>query len=300
MRQASLAAHDRQAAVILCADDYGISEGVCRGIEELAAAGRLSATSALVGLAGWPWMGPRLSPLAGRIAIGLHVSLTLGAPLGPMPGLAPSGTFPSLRHILGRGLTGRLDTAEIAAEVSRQIDSFEQATGQPPDFIDGHQHVHALPGVRTGFMQAVSACFGAGRRPLIRDPADRVGAILARGGAVRKALTVAVLASGFGKRARSAGFPTNRSFAGFSTFNTSLPFEREIERFFARAGAAHMVMCHPGHPDRELAGLDAVVQRRGQELDALMRMADLDKAIWHPLRSSPDRMPEWPAEAAVQ
>jgi predicted glycoside hydrolase/deacetylase ChbG (UPF0249 family) len=300
VRQATPAARDQKAAVILCADDYGISEGVCRGIEELAAAGRLSATSALVGLSGWPAMGPRLAPIAGRIAIGLHVNLTLGAPLGPMPRLAPSGSFPSLGRILGRGLTGQLDTAEIAAELSRQIDRFEQVTGQPPDFIDGHQHVHVLPGVRTGFMHAVSARFRAGGRPLIRDPADGIGAILARGGAARKALTVALLASGFGARVRSAGFPTNRGFAGFSAFDTSLPFEGEIERFFTRAGPAHMVMCHPGYPDQELASLDAIVERRGQELDALMRIPDLDKAIWHPLRSSPERMPTWPAEAAAQ
>ena len=300
MRQATLAAQGHRAAVILCADDYGISEGVCRGIEELAAAGRLSATSALVGLPGWPAMGARLALLAGRIAIGLHVNLTLGSPLGPMPRLAPSGRFPSLGRILGRSLTRQLDTAEIAAEVSRQIDRFEQAAGRSPDFIDGHQHMHALPGVRTGFMHAVSARFRAGSRPLIRDPADGIGAILARGGAVQKALMVAILASGFGSRVRSAGFPTNRGFAGFSAFDTSLPFEGEIARFFTRAGPAHMVMCHPGYPDRELAGLDPVVERRGQELDALMRIPDLDKAIWHPLRSSPERMPEWPAEAAAQ
>ena len=37
-------------------------------------------------------------------------------------------------------------------------------------------------------------------------------------------------------------------------------------------------MCHPGHPDAELAGLDPVVDRRRMEYDALMRDPDLPAA----------------------
>jgi hypothetical protein len=288
-----------QGSVILCADDYAISEGVSRGIEELAAAGRLSAASALVGLPTWARHGPRLAPLRGTIAAGLHVNLTLEAPVGPMPDLAPSGTLPALGQLLVRGLSGRLDTAEIAAEVSRQIDRFEQVVGHPPDFIDGHQHVHALPGVRDGFMRAINARF-IGERPLIRDPADRLIAVLARGGAVLKALTLSVLARGFGEHVRRAGFSTNRGFAGFSKFDTAVPFSRELDRFFSHRGECHLVMCHPGYPDAELSQVDCVAARRRQELDALMSAPALDKAIWHPLRTSPDRMPVWPAGVAVE
>jgi predicted glycoside hydrolase/deacetylase ChbG (UPF0249 family) len=296
VRQATSAAADLKQAIILCADDYAISEGVSRGIEELASARRLSATSALVNLTGWTRHGPRLGGLRERIATGLHVNLTLGAPVGPMSRLAPSGALPSLGRLLALGVAGGLDVAEIAAEVSRQIDRFEQVTGHPPDFIDGHQHVHVVPGVRVAFMRAVTSRFVA-ERPLIRDPADRATAIFARGGAVAKALFVAALARGFRVRARAAGFPSNSGFAGFSRFATSSPFERELERFFIRAGSAHMVMCHPGYPDAELARIDNVVARRRHELEALVRIPALDKSIWHPLRSATDRMPVWPAAA---
>ena len=292
------AAADCGSAVILCADDYAISDGVSRGIEELASAGRLSAASALVNLPAWVPDGPRLATLRRHIATGLHVNLTLGAPLGPMPNLAPAGALPSLARLLTRGLAGRLDEAEIAAEVSRQVDRFEQATGCPPDFIDGHQHVHALPGVRDGFLCAVSARFTR-EHPLIRDPADHAFAIIGRGGAVLKALSLSVLAGGFGEEMRRAGFPTNRGFAGFSAFGTVVPFQRELHRFFSHPGSCHMVMCHPGYPDAGLARLDGVVARRRMELDALMSMPGLDRAIWHPLRSSADRMPTWPAGAAA-
>jgi predicted glycoside hydrolase/deacetylase ChbG (UPF0249 family) len=290
------AAHD--GAVILCADDYAISEGVSRAIEELAAAGRLSAASALVTLPTWRAHGPRLAALRPRIAIGLHVNLTLGAPLGPMSGLAPSGSLPPLRNLLMRGLAGRLDTAEIAAEISRQIDRFETATGHAPDFIDGHEHVHVLAGVRDGLIRAVTSRFAA-ERPLIRDPADRVAAIIARGGPFWKALALSALAAGFGARVRGAGFPTNRGFAGVSAFDTTVSFARELERFFRHPGSCHIVMCHPGYADTELARLDPVVGRREQELEALMNAPGLDKVIWHVRRSSEDRMPIWPAAVAA-
>ena len=41
-------------------------------------------------------------------------------------------------------------------------------------------------------------------------------------------------------------------------------------------------MCHPGHPDAELAKLDAVVERRRMEYDALMRDVTLPERIWRP------------------
>ena len=47
--------------IILCADDYALTEGVSRAIGELAAARRLSATSVLVTSAHWPAGAPRLS-----------------------------------------------------------------------------------------------------------------------------------------------------------------------------------------------------------------------------------------------
>ncbi|HXF54460.1 MAG TPA: ChbG/HpnK family deacetylase [Hyphomicrobiaceae bacterium] len=282
--------------VILCADDYGLTEGVSRGIEELAVLRRISAASALVNLTGWPRYGPRLSAVRDRIAIGLHFNLTLGAPVGEMPRLAPFGVLPRLGPLLAAALAGRLEATEIAGEVCRQIDSFEQATGHAPDFIDGHQHVHALPGVRTAFLRAVASRFPAAR-PLIRDPGDDMRAILARGGAVAKALCVAGLARGFGEHARRSGFPVNRGFAGFSTFATSQPFERELNRFFTRPGPAHIVMCHPGYADAELARMDKVVGRRRHELDTLNTLPALDKMIWHPLRSEADGMPAWPTAA---
>ena len=94
--------------IILNADDYAITHGVSRAIEQLAVARRLSATSAKVTLPDWPEAAKRIRELRDRIAIGLHLNLTVGAPAGPMPDAAPLGQFPSLKTLLLRSLTGRL------------------------------------------------------------------------------------------------------------------------------------------------------------------------------------------------
>ena len=122
-------------AIILCADDYGISAGVNAGIQELASVERISAASALVTLPSWLRYAGRLAELRNHIAIGLHVNLTLGAPLSSMPKSSPSGTFPSIKDLLIRCLSDRLDEDEIATEISRQIIRFEDQTGYVPDFM---------------------------------------------------------------------------------------------------------------------------------------------------------------------
>src|SRR5215510_11297973 len=124
--------------IILCADDYALTEGVSRAVGELAAARRISATSALVTTSHWPAMAQRLVVHRGRIAVGLHLNLTLGAPLGAMPRLAPNGAFPNRNVILARALSGLVPRSEVSAEIERQLDAFERHLGFPPDHIDGH------------------------------------------------------------------------------------------------------------------------------------------------------------------
>ena len=44
---------------------------------------------------------------------------------------------------------GWLPLAELRAEIHAQLAAFRAATGSAPKFIDGHHHVHQLPGLRT-------------------------------------------------------------------------------------------------------------------------------------------------------
>ncbi len=285
--------------IILCADDYALTEGVSRAVGELAAARRLSATSAIVTMPCWPAMAQRLVVHRGRIAVGLHLNLTLGAPLGVMPRFAPNGTFPRRSAALLRALLALVRPAEIGAEIERQLDAFEKRLGFPPDHIDGHEHVHVLPGIRHSLFEAVSRRYPAAK-PLLRDPADSWSAIAARGGAQSKATAVAALAYGFGTGAQRRGLPTNAGFSGYSAFDVGVPYADELERAFLQPGPRHIVMCHPGHPDAELAALDPVVERRRMEYETLMRDASLVERIWRPGRSADGPAVDWSREGVVE
>jgi predicted glycoside hydrolase/deacetylase ChbG (UPF0249 family) len=277
--------------IILCADDYAMTEGISRAIGELAAARRLSATSVMSTFDHWPRMAPRLLVHRGHLSIGLHVNLTLGQPLGHMPRLAPQGTFPPLSSLTIWALGGALNVEEIRAEVGRQLDSFEAAMGFPPDHIDGHQHVHVLPGIRGAVLTEVARRYPV-RSPLLRDPSDRLNSILSRASAA-KALTIAALAIGFSSAAHKRGLCTNDSFAGFSRFDEQEPYTAELEQALSAPGERHLVMCHPGHVDTELASLDRVVNRRRMEYEALMTNSALMTRIWRPSRPGDGAPFDW-------
>ena len=137
----------------LCADDYGISRSVNAAIRELILRGRINATSVMTAA---PHFDPaeaaaldELNSGIKRAAIGLHVTLT--APFKPLSeGFAPlsHGHFLPLNKMMRAAITRRLNSARLVIEVATQVEAFVMAFGRPPDFIDGHQHVHLFPQLR--------------------------------------------------------------------------------------------------------------------------------------------------------
>lgn len=285
--------------IILCADDYALTDGVSRAIGELAAARRLSATSVMVTSPFWKSAAPRLRVHRGRLSIGLHLDLTLGPAVAPVRRLAPRQRFPGLVQLIGLSLLRILDPGEIAAEISRQLDLFETELGYPPDHIDGHQHVHTLPVVRQALIEVVARRYPV-NPPMLRDPADTKDTIRARALSVRKALIVHTFAKGFGEMAKARGLTVNQGFSGFSDFDLGQPYADELRRAFVATRSPHIVMCHPGHVDADLASRDPVVERRQMEYDALMREPDLPQRIWRPSRASDGPPIAWTALARAE
>jgi chitin disaccharide deacetylase len=255
--------------LVLCADDYALSPGVSRGIIEALAAARLSATSVLTTSDDWPAQARMLRPFQTTVDLGLHLNLTLGVPLGAMVRLAPSGQLPKLRDLVFAALLRRLPEQELRSEINRQIDAFETAMGQPPDFIDGHQHVQILPGIRRWLMDELRRR-GLARRVWLRNSADSTWKIAARRIGASKAWLVARLGMGFAALARDQGFPFNDGFAGFSEFDPARDYGDDFRNYLKFPGRRHVVMCHPGHVDRALLTLDPVTQAREQELTFLL------------------------------
>lgn len=253
------------ASFVLCADDYAMTPGVTRGILRLLEAGRISATGAMTNRPHWRQAARELAAFEGKADLGVHLNLTCGAPLMRLERFAPGGNLPRLPSILLRGIAGALPLNEIAGEMAAQLTAFEDAMGRAPDFIDGHQHVHALPGVRQALAQVIAERY-AGKKPYLRDAADRVSAIRARGVHVPKAMLLAGLAAPFAARMSALGFQLNKGFSGYSAFDARADYGADFASYLVAPGEKHLVMCHPGEVDDELKALDPAIDSRPNEV----------------------------------
>jgi predicted glycoside hydrolase/deacetylase ChbG (UPF0249 family) len=244
-----------------------MSDGVSAGILELIDKGRVSATSAMTTCPAWGRFAPELRARTGNVSVGLHFNLTFGAPLGPMPGWTSAGRLLPIGSVVRKALSPAAPLDEVEAEFERQLSAFEDAFGRGPDFIDGHQHVHALPRIRGRILKILARSEKAGR-VWLRDPS----AAVANSGqaALGKMLMVRALSLGFRHAAQRAGLETNDGFSGFSAFDRDPDVAAMFERAFSRLGRRHLVMCHPGCREPEPGGPDEVVESRPRELAYLL------------------------------
>ena len=261
--------------IILCADDYGISPAVSGAIRDLLARRRINATSVMMAA---PSMdaaeAAALTAAANGAAIGLHLTLT--APFEPLSrAYAPlrRGSFLSLPAMLRRAHLRLLKPERIANEIARQFAAFTVAFGRPPDFVDGHQHVHLLPQVREALLGGVKdAAPGAWLRQCGRIALPAHQRI-----ADRKALLLDGLSRRFCRLAREAGVPTNPAFAGTYAFHSCADYRAVFAKFLDGMPDGGVIMCHPGVVDAELARLDPLTDAREREYaffldDAFLRL----------------------------
>lgn len=253
----------RLPAITLCADDYGLAPGVSDAILALIDLGRLQATGCMTGSPHWPHAAPMLRTLEGKADIGVHLTLTDQTPLGAMPSLAPDGRLPSLPSLLKRAITRRLDRAEIAAELERQFDSFEEHFGRAPDFLDGHHHVHQLPVIGEVVLDLWQRRMKG--RGWVRSCVEPFPAILARGVDPFRASVIAALGLGFRRRLQALAVPHNTSFRGVYDFSGRIPFDRLFRRFTDAPGPRALMMLHPGKVDDALRAADSLTTQREVE-----------------------------------
>lgn len=232
--------------LILCADDFAQSPGISDGILALIATGRLSATSVFSQSPWWPNLAPALKGL--EIDVGLHLNLTEPYANGHRP-LSWWLLHSQLRH---------LPRQQLRQQFIQQIDAFSEATGQLPAYLDGHQHVHALPVVRNALTDAIQACWPTGNRPYVRQP-DR----LADAGDSRvKAGILRACTAGFSQHLQQHDLQGPGWFAGLYCLQAQADFPGLIRRWLDRAPAGGLIMCHPGQAD---ALPDSIAAARQQE-----------------------------------
>ena len=156
-------------ALIVTADDFGVSLPVNEAVEDAHKHGILSAASLMTGA-------PALDDAVARarrlpaLGVGLHLTMIDGCPVLPpeqIPGLVgPDGRLFNDPVRLGTALYFSSSLRRQArAEVSAQFDRFAQ-TGLPMDHINGHQHFHMHP-VIARIIADIAPRFGS---PPVRIP----------------------------------------------------------------------------------------------------------------------------------
>ena len=259
----------RSRVVAVCADDIGLVDGVAETVAALAAAGRLNAGSCVTTAPGWRRAATVLREARAPLALGLHFNLSEGAPL-TRELRAAWPTLPRLGRLLVAAALRSLPLAAIAAEFRAQVDAFAQALGRAPEFVDGHQHVHALPGVRDVVLDAVAAWPVA---PAIRSTAHVCGpaapvkrrVIAASGG---RALERALVAGGLAH---------NTVLLGAYDF-AAADYRGLVQRWLAAAPReGGLLFCHPG-PGADADPIGAARTREAGYLGSDAFTADLAAA----------------------
>jgi predicted glycoside hydrolase/deacetylase ChbG (UPF0249 family) len=195
------------------------------------------------------------------MAIGLHVTLT--GPFKPLSrdyGALRDGAFLPLKQMLRAALLRRLKPQMIAIEVGAQIKAFTNAFGRPPDFIDGHQHVHIFPQVRDA---VTIAARHAAPNAWLRHCGSNLS--FWKLFSDRKGLLIDRLSIALQKRAHAAGLRTNPAFAGTYDFKPSSDYAALFPGFLRGLPDGSVVMCHPGRVDETLRRLDTLTDLREKE-----------------------------------
>jgi predicted glycoside hydrolase/deacetylase ChbG (UPF0249 family) len=148
----------------------------------------------------------------------------------------------------------------LTHEIEAQLNAFVDAFGHPPDFFDGHRHVHLFPQIRDAVLSvAKAAAPAAWLRQCGRSPASD------KSWGDGKGLLLDVLSRQFRRRATALGISTNPGFAGTYTYRANADFAALFPRFLDGLPDGGLVMCHPGFVDAELQRLDPLTTLREQE-----------------------------------
>jgi hopanoid biosynthesis associated protein HpnK len=265
--------------LIVNADDLGWTEGVNRGIAAAHRNGIVTSASLLANGAAFA-SSVALARSTPGLGVGVHLNLTDGAPVAPRELVASlvnaAGEFEGgpeglLLRIAKRDVALR----EVEQEWDAQIEKVREA-GIQPTHLDGHKHVHMLPGLlEIALRLAKRHGIGAMR---VAHEASSLRAALSTGDDLHTTVVLkqGVQARGLKLLARDAREQAER--AGISTADYFCGIAQTGE--MTREGVARLLrslpegttelMCHPGYADEDLQNTATRLQgSRQTELEIL-------------------------------
>ena len=247
--------------LIVNADDLGWTEGINRGIADAHRRGLVTSTSLLANGRAFE-SGLTVQRQHPDLGIGVHLNLSDGpatAPAASVPGLLnkagelEGGPESLLLRLAARSLPLEQVELEWEAQIAKII-----AAGIPPTHLDGHKHVHMLPGLfRIALRLAKKHGIGAIR---IAHEESRLRSVLSSGGEPKngvllkqgiQARGLKLLARDAREMARHAGISSTDYFCGIA--QTGVLTREGVERLLETLpDGTTELMCHPGYVDDDL------------------------------------------------
>jgi predicted glycoside hydrolase/deacetylase ChbG (UPF0249 family) len=257
-------------SLIVNADDLGWTEGVNRGILEAFQHGIVTSASLIANGAAYAG-GVAAARSAPGLAVGVHLNLSDGPPSANPKTvttlLNKGGEFAGgpERLLLRRARNGLL-LAEVETEWDAQIRRVRDA-GIAPTHLDGHKHVHMLPGLfeialklakRHGIGAIRVSLEASSLRAALASGAKQNSGVVLKQGVQARGLKL--VARDAREQAARAGISTADYFCGIA--QTGELTRGGVEQLLkSLPPGTTELMCHPGYADAALQKTPTRLQR---------------------------------------
>jgi chitin disaccharide deacetylase len=125
--------------LIVNADDFGLTDGVSRGILDAHRKGIVTSTTVIVNRPIDPGLVEQL--LGSGLGVGLHLNLTLARPISEPARVRSLVDAEGVFIRDPREVAARANKDEARIELGTQIDAFRRLAGRFPTHLDSHHHV---------------------------------------------------------------------------------------------------------------------------------------------------------------
>jgi predicted glycoside hydrolase/deacetylase ChbG (UPF0249 family) len=265
--------------LIVNADDLGWTEGVNRGIADAFRNGIVTSASMLANGEAFAG-GLEVAQQAPGLGLGVHLNLSDGAPVADREAvtslLNEKGEFaggPESLYL--RQVRGGLVLREVETEWDAQIEKVRDA-GIEPTHLDGHKHVHMLPGLfeialRLAKRHSIGAIRialeeSSLRTALASGKKQHSGVVMKQGVQARG---LKLLARDAREQAERAGIAAADYFCGIAQTG-ELTLEGLKKFLKSLPEGTTELMCHPGYADAALKKTATRLQdSRQKELEIL-------------------------------
>jgi len=247
--------------VTLCADDFAQNNAISTAILELISKKRITATSCLTETSEWEKIGRELLKFKDEIDIGLHINLSENLTCDTDTNYQHA----NLNKLIVYSHTGLINPDLIREKIEYQLSRFIEVIGKKPDFLDGHQHVHHLPVIRSVILDIYLKHFDSKKSYIrathpFKNPFNKVSFPKSQIIGITGGKTFCALL-----KKHKINF--NTTFQGIYDFKRANEYPSHFRSFLIRSADNGIIMCHPGYKKQDL--IDSLHQSRPIEFNYL-------------------------------